>query len=270
MIKHPSIFFLFTLLCTNCYSQDKNEQNYINVEARRRVYNPDGTTTYKPYEAFRTRTVELLVGYKPPKNPGPLSKYGGWLDQRVTSTGFFRVEKIGNRWWCVDPEGYLYFNIALNTISMGGSERNKQALKDKFSTPENWISETIRMLQENGFSCAGSWSDYKAIIEANKKSEKPFAYTINWNFMSCYGKERGGTFQQPGHTGYPGNAIFVFDPEWEAFCDKQAQKAVEYKDDPNLFGYFSDNEMPFRFRSLDNYLSLPPKRSGEYCRNKMA
>jgi hypothetical protein len=262
MIKHFSIFFLITLLGASCYSQDSDLQNFINVEARRRVYNPDGTSTYKPYEPFRTRTVELLNGYKPPKKPETLSKYGGWLDQKVSSTGFFRTEKIGNRWWCVDPEGYLYFNIALNSISMGGSERNKQALKDKFNTPENWISETIRMLQENGFNCAGSWSDYKSIIEANKKSEKPIAYTINWNFMSSYGKERGGTFQQPGHTGYPGDAIFVFDPEWEAFCDKHAQKASEYKDDPNLFGYFSDNEMPFRFKSLDNYLSLPAKDPG--------
>ncbi len=142
MKKHSLAFILVSLFITGCNSQDIKEQEYINVEARRRIYNSDGTTTYKPYEPFRTRTVELLVGYKPPKKPENLSKYGGWTDQKVTSTGFFRTEKIGNRWWCVDPEGYLYFNVALNSISMGGSERNKQALKDKFSTPENWISET--------------------------------------------------------------------------------------------------------------------------------
>jgi hypothetical protein len=262
MRNYSYTFFLIFLLITGCNSRDKKEQNYISVEARRRIYNPDGTTTYKPYEPFRTRTVELLADYNPPKKGENISKYGGWMDQKVTSTGFFRTEKIGGRWWCVDPDGYLYFNIALNSISMGGSERNKQALKDKFGTPENWISETVSMLQENGFNCAGSWSDYKSIIEANKKSGKPFAYTINWNFMSSYGKERGGTFQQPGHTGYPGDAIFVFDPEWESFCDRHARKAAEYKDDPNLFGYFSDNEMPFKFKSLDNYLALPEKDPG--------
>jgi len=63
------------------------------------------------------------------------------------------------------------------------------------------------VLHETGFNCAGSWSDYKTIIEANKTAEKPLAYTINWNFMSSYGKVRGGTFQQPGHVGYPQNAI---------------------------------------------------------------
>ena len=30
--------------------------------------------------------------------------------------------------------------------------------------------------------------------------------------MSSYGKKRGGTFQKPGHTGYPNDCIFVFDP----------------------------------------------------------
>lgn len=90
------------------------------------------------------------------------------------------------------------------------------------------------------------------------------AYTINWNFMSNYGNARGGTFQQPGHVGYPNNAIFVFDPEFESFCDEHAKQLVEYKDDPNLFGHFSDNEMPFKFNAIDNYLSLP---EGDHGRN---
>jgi len=34
------------------------------------------------------------------------------------------------------------------------------------------------------------------------------------------------------------------------------------KNDPNLFGYFSDNEMPFKIKSLDNFLSLPEKEAG--------
>ena len=225
------------------------KQNYIQVEARRK---PSGN-----YESFNTRTVELLLGYKKPEQPAKLSKYGGWLEKQAEATGFFHVKQIGNRWWGVDPEGYLYINVALNSITMGGSERNKKAVTEKFGSPENWIVNTINMLHENGFNCAGSWSDNKKIIEANKKSDQPFAYTINLNFMSSYGRERGGTFQQPGHTGYPGDAVFVFDPAWEVFCDRHAKQVAAYKDDPNLFGYFSDNEMPFRFKSLDNYLALP-------------
>lgn len=239
----------------------QEKHSYIMVEARRRVTS-GGSTTYKDYEPFKTRTVDLLPGYKVPEKPAKLSKYGGWLEHKTKATGFFHVKKVGDRWWGVDPDGYLYFNVALNSISMGGSDRNKKAVIEKFGSPENWISQTIRMLQENGFNCAGSWSDYKAIIEANRRSAKPFAYTINLNFMSSFGKMRGGTFQQPGHTGYAGDAIFVFDPEWETFCDSHAKQVSAYRDDPNLFGYFSDNEMPFRFKSLDNYLALPEKDPG--------
>lgn len=258
-----TIFFLIFIIIEGCIGQSKpGKQEYITVEARRRVSNPDGTTTYRQYEPFSTRSVELLSGFNMPKKTEPRSKYGGWLERKSSATGFFRVEKVGDRWWCIDPEGFYYINVALNSISKGGSDRNKQALVDKFGTPENWIFQTINMLHENGFNCAGSWSDHKSIIENNSKSTNPFAYTINLNFMSSYGKERGGTFQQPGHTGYPGDAIFVFDPEWESFCDRHAQQAAAYKDDPNLFGYFSDNEMPFRIKSLDNYLGLPETDPG--------
>jgi hypothetical protein len=267
-----SLFLIVS--CSNYFhingqvSSQKNNQKYIDVEARRRVTGSGGSVSYKDYEPFRTRTIGLLAGYQTPANPEKLSKYGGWLGKRSTATGYYHVEKLGDRWWAVDPDGYLYFNVALNSISMGGSERNKQAVKVKFGTSEKWIDRTIAMLQENGFNCAGSWSDYKAIIEANKRSAKPFAYTINLNFMSGYGRERGGTFQQPGHTGYPNDAIFVFDPGWEAFCDRHAKQVDAYKDDPNLFGYFSDNEMPFKLKAIDNFLALPENDPGNLAARK--
>jgi hypothetical protein len=252
------------LMFSSCGNKPEriDEKEFIIVEAQRRVYNPDGTSTYRPYEKFFTRTIDHLQGFDKPAKPDKLSRYGGWTERKSKAAGFFRVEKHDERWWCIDPDGYFYINVALNSINQGGSERNKKALEDKFGSAGNWISETTELLIENGFNCAGSWSDHKLIIENNKTAEKPFAYTVNLNFMSSYGRERGGTFQQPGHTGYPGDAIFVFDPGWEEFCDRHAKQAAAYRDDPNLFGYFSDNEMPFRFRSLDNYLSLPDSDPG--------
>lgn len=246
---------------------NKSDQKYIMVDARRRI-TKDGKSTYKDYEPFKTRTVELLSGFHPPKKLPELSKYGGLKSKKATATGFFHVEKVGNRWWGVDPEGYLYFNMAINSISMGKSPRNEKALTDKFGTPQNWMKKTIELLYQNGFNCAGSWSDYEAIIEANKTAARPLAYTINWNFMSGYGRERGGTFQQPGHMGYPKDAIFVFDPGFEAFCDKHARQIAAFKNDPNLFGYFSDNEMPFKLKSIDNYLSLPENEPGRQAAEK--
>ncbi len=261
------IFFSLAIAILGCGTnkgkpKSEQEQKYISVDARVRVYNNDGTRTYKDYEPFETRTVDLLANYAPSKKTVELSKYGGNKNLQTSATGFFHVKKIGDRWWAIDPEGYYYVNIALNSITVGKSERNKKALEEKFRTKENWMKETIQMLHENGFNCAGSWSDVEAIIEANRTLEKPMAYCINWNFMSSYGRERGGTYQQAGHMGYPKDAIFVFDPEFETFCDKHAQQLLATKDDPNLFGHFSDNEMPFKFKSLDNYLALPENEQG--------
>ena len=35
------------------------------------------------------------------------SRYGGYLNKRVKSTGFFRTEQINDRWWLIDPDGYF-------------------------------------------------------------------------------------------------------------------------------------------------------------------
>jgi len=46
-------------------------------------------------------------------HPGPKgwSRFGGWADgPRQQATGHFRVEKIGGKWWMVDPEGYLWWS----------------------------------------------------------------------------------------------------------------------------------------------------------------
>ncbi|HPQ17013.1 MAG TPA: hypothetical protein PLP04_17415 [Bryobacteraceae bacterium] len=49
-------------------------------------------------------------------DPGPVdrSAYGGWTrGPQLAATGFFRVEKYGDKWWFVDPEGYLFWSFGL-------------------------------------------------------------------------------------------------------------------------------------------------------------
>lgn len=261
------MILIFMAFCAGCENPMKHnagniKQEYQMVDAKVKVYHQDGTRSYKEYQPFKTRTVASLAGFQPTVKSTELSKYGGWKKFKTESTGFFHVKKIEDRWWGIDPLGYRYINIALNSITKNNSERNKRAFDQKFGTTEVWMNETIALLHANGFNCAGSWSDEEAVITANKTADKPLAYTINWNFMSTYGRKRGGTYQQPGHIGYPNDAIFVFDPEFESFCDEHAKQLEKYKDDPNLFGHFSDNEMPFKFMAIDNYLALPESDPG--------
>jgi hypothetical protein len=236
--------------------QANGQHVMINTEVRSRSLDAKGKVTYADWKNYNTLLVENITGYK--TDIARTSLYGGDLSVKGKKTGFFHTEKIGDRWWCIDPEGYGYINTAVNSIVEGASIRNKTAFKQKFSSDAEWMKQTAAMLQQNGFTCAGSWSDHEKIRQYNKTAKQPLAYTVMLNFMSSYGNKRGGTYRQPGHTGYPKNVIFIFDPEFEAFCDEHAKQVVAWKDDRNLFGYFSDNEMPYRISYLDSCLAFPP------------
>ena len=111
-----------------------------------------------PWKEYDTRTIVQLDGFKP-TGKVRVNKYGSDLDApRHRATGFFRVERTGDRWWMIDPDGYRHLQKVVVGVRLGTSERNKQAMLDKFGTEEKWIEGTARMIHSLGFSGAGSWS----------------------------------------------------------------------------------------------------------------
>jgi hypothetical protein len=137
----------------------------------------------------------------------------------------------------------------------------RAAFDTKFGTPERWAEATRALLFDHGFNGTGSWSTDADLQAAPAGARRP-VYTRMWNFMSAYGRKRGGTFQEPGHTGYPNKCIFAFDPAFEAFCDEHAKQLAAAKDDPYLLGHYSDNELPFPLDALDRFLQLPETDPG--------
>lgn len=210
-----------------------------------------------PWENFETVTVKKLNGFKVKSKA--TSVYGSDASKKYEATGFFRVEKQGNRWWIIDPNGFRNIQIAINSLRPGKSENNKIEFDKQFQTKENWIKNTIGALENYGFSGSGSWSEDDLIKEYNKSASFPWTYSPNLSFMNGYGKKHGGTYQLAGNTGYPNQCVFVFDPEFEVFCDEKAKELVKNTNDKNLFGYFSDNELPFGSENLDGYLKLENK-----------
>ena len=211
-----------------------------------------------PWKNFETCIVNNLEDFKVVKN-NKQSVYGSDLTTKFNATGYFRVEKQGNRWWLIDPYGYRNISIAINSLRPGKSEKNNEELKKQFGEPKKWLKTTIDSLNKYGFYGSGSWSDDELIRELNKDSKSPFTYCPNLNFMSTYGKKHGGTYQLAGNTGYPNQCIFVFDPEFEQFCDDHAKELIQYSSDKNLFGYFSDNELPLGVDNLEGFLKLENK-----------
>jgi hypothetical protein len=213
-----------------------------------------------PRQTFVLNPAVAARTMSPPK----LDKYGGRMDRQGTATGFFRVEQRGDRWQMVDPEGCDFICVGVNDVAMSATQNGDQALKQRFGTPENWAKRTAELLASHGFNTLACESDFSTF----RKAGYPLAYTPNLYWMSGYGKRRGGTYQQPGHTGYPNGCIFVFDPGFEEYCDAAAKKLVELKDDPWLLGYFSDNELPLSGKILSAYLSLPESDPGHQAAKK--
>jgi hypothetical protein len=187
-----------------------------------------------------------------------LDQYGGLLAPKELATGYFYPKKIADRWWLIDPVGGRFIHKAVVAVSQNGGTNSKTALKKKFGTESNWVASTTSLLHAQGFNGLGAWSD----TERFGKPANQLVYTRIWNFMSSYGSKRGGTYQQSGHIGYPNDCIFVFDSEFEKFCDNYAKQLAVSKDDQWLLGHFSDNEMPFKREAILNYLQLPVRDPG--------
>ena len=259
--QHAGGMLLLSLLLQPGLQSAAQTVNEYSLMVSSRVANSK-EKMYGEWKDYPTRTLATLNGYTPASVP--LSRYGGRKDKKFPATGFFHALKEQGRWWLVDPDGYAFINVGMVNVSAGPSERQKAALGKMYGNQKNWANKTHEWLLENGFNATGAWSDVESIKKTDLQNTKPLAYTIIKNFMSDYGKRKGGTYQQPGHTGYPDNTIFVFDPEFETFCDEYAQSLAANRNDKNLFGYFSDNELPFDRLSLDRYLGKKDPEDNGY------
>lgn len=211
-----------------------------------------------PWKSYPTRTLDDLAGLASREPDANLSRFGGTLSRTAPRSGFFRAAKLVDRWWLVDPDGALYLDKSVVSVQVTPTPKAVAALRAKFGDEAQWAAKTSTWLRTVGFNGLGAWSDTERLVGAPQR----LAYTRIWNFMSSYGKARGGTFQQPGHTGYPKDAIFVFDPGFETFCDQHARQLAAQKDDPWLLGHFTDNELPLKREALASFLSLPETDSG--------
>lgn len=198
-----------------------------------------------------------------------LSRFGGWKARQVKATGFFRAEKIGPRWWIVDPEGYLFLSVGMNGVRGEGTERVRAALKEKFGTPERWAEQETDRLRAHGFNSLGAWCDvtlFRAVsrplpycmegVVAMAGGIGPGQGRTKGGFMRSFGAKLGVARQGSGHALYPNDCMPIFHPQFAEFCDEHARPLAAVKDDPYLLGYFTDNELPMP--KLDNFLALDP------------
>ncbi len=219
---------------------------------------------YHQWIMYPCRTVES-IGMKD-SAPDKLNKYGSLAKggPRFARTGFFHVQKHKGRWVMVDPEGKQHIETALVSVQPGKGKIQYASLKEKYVNADNWRNSVPKELLSLGFNGNGAWSDIVMTARFNGTYDKQkYTYYVFLGLMSGYAKELKVARSLPGHTGFPGDCILVFDPGFEKYCDSRIRKMTEKcVDDPCLVGYFSDNELPFGSKNLEGYLSLPEKDYG--------
>lgn len=211
-------------------------------------------TARDPWKEYPVRTVDDLPGFQPAAKAPALTRYGGVVEPglRQGGTGFFRPMRLNDRWYFTDPDGKRCIQPAVTTVTPGSSDKLRAALQDKYGDPARWAAETVKQLRGYGFVATGAWSNAPLLNAAPDRL--PWYTTLS--FIATFGKEKKLTVRQPGHTGFVNDAMPLFHPEFEPFCDKYASQLAATKDDPFLVGHFSDNETPASLESLPKFLAL--------------
>lgn len=235
---------LFLFLSLSLMAQEPRQ-----IETRKNAQTPEWST-------YPTVTVDRVPGFRMKKTDPKTDIYGGWLTETYEATGFFRTQKVGDRWWIVDPEGHPYIYKGVAVFSMGGSDRQKNALKEKFGTPVSWATDQMDMLRSYGFNGLGAWST----VDVVRECDNPMPYTVIVNPMGAYKGQHmrrfGGKYLVHGWQNYRFDLAMVFDPQFDEFVERELSRIEKYKDDPYLVGYFTDNEIPWVNDALDRHLTL--------------
>ena len=173
---------------------------------------------------------------------GQFSKYGGNLNAKKSTTGYFRTLQVNDCWYLVDPDGYLFFMVGVNSVIKGGGILLPDALRDI------------------GTNTLGCWSDETI----NEGTDKKMAYCPRWNFMATYKNSTQRTKDL-----YAKGIIPVFDQAYVTFCNSHAMQLMASSQDPYLLGHFSDNELPIYDNTtygdlLDRFLAISDKSDPNY------
>jgi hypothetical protein len=212
----------------------------------------------KSLEDLKRAWAEEDKALKPGQFDG--CQYGGYKSTKTKATGFFRVEKLNDRWWFVDPDGHLFFSTGADSTSpwMGtrtegrdgvfaalpprelrapGYRANQGRLASfytwnlarRFGTnyAEPWADLTLRRMDAWGFNTIANWSDPR--LWAAKR--KPYVVML-----------RGWGIDAGSYLGMPD----VFSEDFPKKADAAAaEQCAPRKDDPWLLGYFVANEPPW-------------------------
>lgn len=169
----------------------------------------------------------------PPYDLKPMSPIVG------KKTGFFHPEKIGGRWWFIDPSGHAFYAVGTDHVNcyahscekLGYAPYSRNVFA-KFGTEPRWADDAADRLRRWGFNTLGA-----GCVESVRY--KGLTYVEFLAFGTLFSSV-SDIAPRTTWTGFPN----AFDPRWERWCELQASRSCAIrKDDPWMLGYFLDNEL---------------------------
>ena len=172
--------------------------------------------------------------------------------------GYFRVEQRAGVWWFITPSGSPALSIGVNNISYRGDVIHGTTQHPYFENiskiyPDQsaWIQAETKRLSLWAFNTIGSWSD-----PALWGRTMPYAVILDIATRS-------------GADWLKGIPVDVYSSRFESTAQKIAkEECAPRANDPELIGYFSDNELRWgpdwrgKQNMLAMYLNLPSDAPG--------
>jgi len=204
------------------------------------------SSEYKNYTAY---AVECLEGFTKGEKP-ETDSYGGWKTSTLTSTGYFRVEKVGGRWMLISPDGHPMLSAQVGNFVRGQSAREIAQFNSIFKTDKVWAEYESTRFKGLGFTgFAGSTSILKDI-----SSSKKIPYCVFFNPMTTY----SATFKKNVCSAVPAKMPVVFDSDFDAELATESAWLAAYKNDPYCVGITYDDELLWTYDMLMYYLTKIP------------
>ena len=248
---------------------EKPESPYVDEFGQWNQQEWPGKVHYVKELADNMMALELWV--KDASFPAEWSRYGGWKEKKFSSTGFFRVQHDGRRWWLVDPEGYAFLSAGVDCIgdNVDGTISGQEDLfawlppKDslnKMAYNEREDNRMLNFFQVNLNRVYGSEARTKwETITQGLLKQWRINTIANWSDLS-FARKIGHPYVL-NMQDYPSTRVLLYRDFPDVFSEEYHKNAVAfasrlkaYKDDPFLIGYFLSNEPHWAFG--DNNLAF--------------
>jgi hypothetical protein len=184
----------------------------------------------------------------------------------AAGTGYYGVEQRDGRWWLITPNGSPFFSSGVDYVNPSGfadardgTYPYRAVLETKYGRPVNqraWAADAGARLRAWGFNTVGAFSAGAGGALAGLP-DTPTLFPIAGGVIPAVHKTTGGSDAYPLMNISPNDPwafhrifVDVYHPVFSStvasyFAAQLPARAA----DPNLIGYYIDNELPFWYRN---------------------